>query len=326
MITTSDFPSLTDDLQSIFNEVAATSIEEMKGNLLFNVRDTDRRTHDHLILHGMDVIKRVAQGADLPVSQIVEGDTITWTQSRYGGIVSVTKDMRIFDLYDQIDTVVRSATMDAFHKIDQSFADVLLNGFSATSYVDPYGDTVSAVGPDGVALFSASHTNNINGNTFRNLIRYNGANNPILTREAIVAARADGKKYKDPTGHVRPINLDTLIVSPDREDEAERIVFSNQISGSADNDENRLKGKIKQVIVWDKLAQSSAGTDTSAYWFMADSQMVGESLQALFRERPTLDAPDQIYKSKNWDYSIDFYYSIGRGFPAYIWGSNASGS
>lgn len=325
MILTSDFASLTDDLQDIFNEVAQTSIADMVGYKVFNVKETNRRTYDHLILHGLDAIRKVAQGQDLPTTTIVEGDSITFTQARYGGIVSVTKDMRMFDLYNQIESVVRSVTDDAFQKIDQSMADLLTNGFSSSNYTDVYGQSVAATGPDGLALFSASHTNNINANTFRNIIRYNSNNNPVLSREAIVKARVDAMIYQDPTSHNRPIRLDTLLVAPEKEDEALRIVNSTGLSGTADNDINPLKGKVN-VIPWEKLQTRTGGTDTSAYWFMYDSSRVGESLMALFAERPSLDAPEQVYKSKNWDYSLDFYYTLGRGFPAYMWGSNSSGS
>lgn len=322
-ILTSDFSSLTDDLQDIFNEVAKSSIADLKGYSLFNVKDTDRRTFDHLILHGIGGAQKVAQGADLPSLNLVEGDSITWTQGRYGALVSVTKDMRLFDLYDQIESLVRSVTDASFNDIDQAMADVLLYGFSSSNYTDVYGQSVSATGPDGLALFSASHTNNLNSNTFRNLIRYNGVNNPLLSREAIVKARTDARVYKDPSGKSRPINLDTLYVAPSKEDEAMRIIESAQISGSAENDVNPLKGKIK-VVTWEKLETRSDGTDTSAYWFMCDSKKKDETLRALFRERPSLDAPEQVYKNKNWDYSIDFYYTLGRGFPAYVWGSNGA--
>ena len=96
-ILTTDFASLTDDLQSIWNEVAKSNLEEAVGFKVFSIKDTNRRTYDHLVLHGLDVIKRVAQGADLPSATVVEGDSVTWTQARYGGMVSVTKDMRMFD-------------------------------------------------------------------------------------------------------------------------------------------------------------------------------------------------------------------------------------
>lgn len=322
-ILTSDFPSLTDDLQDIFNEVAKSNIADMVGNQVFEVKDTNRRTFDHLILHGLDVIQKVAQGADLPSATVVEGDAITYTQARYGGIVSVTKDMRLFDLYDQIESIVRSGADDAFHKIDQSMADLILNGFSASNYTDVYGDSVSATGPDALALFSASHNNNINSNTFSNLIVYNSITNPVLSREAMVKTRVTASVYKDPTGHSRPVNLDTIMVAPEKEDEVMRIINSSQISGSAENDVNPLRGKVK-LLTWEKLQTRTGGTDTSAYWFMFDSKKVGESLKAKFREKPELDAPEQVYKNKNWDYSIDYYYALGRGFPAYIFGSNAT--
>lgn len=322
MITVKDFPALTDDLQGIFNEVAKTKVAEMKGNKIFNVFDTKRRTFDHLILHGVDGIKEVTPGQDLPNIQGEEGDSITWTQRYFGGIASVTKEMRKFDLHNQIESIVRSLAVDAFDKIDQSLADVLLHGFSSSSYTDVYGATTAATGPDAFALFYTAHSNNLNSDTFSNVI----TSNPALSRAAIITARAQGMTHKDPNGHKRPINLDTLVVAPSNEDLAERIVLSELIPGSANNDRNTLKGKIKRIIVWERLEENSAGTDTSAYWFMYDSSLVGESLQALFAERPSLDAPDQVYKNKNWDYSLDFFYTTGIGYPAYIFGSDASGS
>jgi hypothetical protein len=122
------------------------------------------------------------------------------------------------------------------------------------------------------------------------------------------------------------VNLDTLVVAPSNEDLAERILLSTSMSGTANNDINPLKGKIKNIIVWERLETRSDGTDTSAYWFMYDSAQVGETLNCLFAERPSLDAPDQVYSNKNWDYSCDFFFTVGLGYPAYIFGSNASGS
>ena len=321
-ILTTDFASLTDDLQDIFNEVAKTSLADLVGFNLYNVQDTDRRTYDHLILHGITGAKKVAQGADLPSLTLVEGDSVTWTQSRYGCLVPVTKDMRLFDLYGEIESLVRSTVDATFNDVDQAYADVLLYGFSANNYTDVYGESTAAVGYDGLALFSASHTNNVNSNTFSNIITY-GTVNPVLSREAIVQARVQARTFKNPAGSNRPVMLDTLLVAPSKEDEAMRIINSTQISGSAENDVNPLMGKIK-VVTWEKLETRSDATDTSAYWFMYDSKRVGETLQAKFRERPSLDAPEQVYKNKNWEYSLDFYYAVGRGYSPFLYGSNAT--
>ena len=321
MITIDDFPALTTDLQSIFNEVAKTKVAEMQGDKLFEVLDTNRLTFKHVILHGLAGIQEVTSGQDLPLVGTEEGDSIVYTQRYFGARAAITKTMRKFDLYNQIVSVIKSLPEDAFDKIDQSYADALLYGW-ANSYTDVYGKSVSALGPDGVMLFNASHTNNLNSSVFSNII----GSNDVLSRDAIVSARVKARLHQDPNGLNRPVHLDTLIVSPVLEDLAERILYSPQLPGSPNNDINPLKGKIKKLIVWDRLATRSDGTDTSAYWFLADSSKVGESLKSKFAERPSLDAPEQVYRNKNWEYTCDFYYTIGLGYPAYIWGSNGTGS
>ncbi len=197
-------------------------------------------------------------------------DTATWTQSRYGGIVSVTKDMRMFDLYDEIEVLIRNATQDAFDRVDQSLADVLLYGWS-TSYTDVFDDTVTSTSPDGLALFSTAHTNGVStsSSTFRNIIQLVGSStqNPALSRDGIVDARRQAKTYKDPEGMVRPINLDTLVVAPANEDLAERIIFSSGVQGTPNVDSNPLNGKVN-IKVWERLEADSANTDKSAYWFI----------------------------------------------------------
>ena len=324
MITVNDFPSLTDDLQSIFNEIAKRKVAENKGFSIFSVTDTERRTFDHLILHGIAGVKRVTPGQDLPRLTTEEGDSITWTQEYFGAIVPITKEMRKFDLYNQITEVAKSITEDSFDKVDQSMADKLLNGW-ATTYTDVYGDTVTSTGPDGLALFSASHTNNISSTTASNIITDGTNTNPALSREAIVHWRSVGKVHQDPNGIVRPIDYSILVVGPHLEDLADRIVNSEYLPGSANNDRNPLYKKVK-IIVWERLAQTSSGTDTSAYWFMMDERGMKETLNCLFAERPSLDAPEQVYANKNWEYSLDYFYTLGFGYPIYVSGSKGDNS
>lgn len=325
-ITTADFSSLTDDLQEVFNEAAKSEIADMVGFQVFKTQDTNRRTYDYLAIHGLDVIKSVAQGADLPVASSDQGNTATWTQSRYGGIVAITKDMRMFDLYDEISSLVKNATQDAFDKVDQSLADVLLYGWSS-SYTDVYGDTTTSTAPDSQTLIYTAHTYGVSTSslTFRNQIRLKASSteNPVLSRDAIVDAMTDAVTYKDPEGMIRPVKLDTLLVAPSKYDLAQRIIYSTGVQGTNNVDTNPLNGKLN-VKQWERLEADSAGTDKSAYWFLYDSKKVGNTLKAIFAERPTLDAPEQVYKNKNWEYSIDFYYTIGRGHPTFVRGSKGT--
>lgn len=59
---------------------------------------------------------------------------------------------------------------------------------------------------------------------------------------------------------------------------------------------------------------------------MIDSGKVRETLNCLFAERPSLDAPEQVYANKNWEYTCDYFYTIGIGYPAYVIGSDGTGS
>lgn len=295
--------------------------EMATSSMLFDIKDETRKTHEELILHGMSGVAHVAEGADFPRLNTEQGDTITWTQAQYGAIVPVTYLMRQWDLYDQIADVATSAMDDAMDKLDQSFADMLLNGFSASSYTDVWGISTTPVGPDGLSLFSSAHTNDTTAATFSNLINDGTNNNPALSRTAIVNERARALKYVDPQGITRPIRLDTLIVGPHNEDLAERLLFSTQIPGEANNDVNSLKGKIKNLKVWERLDLRSDGTDTDEYWFLADSSKVKKTFKAYFTERPNLSAPDQVFANGDWEYKLRLIYSRGFSWASYIRGS-----
>ena len=325
-ITTNDFPALTDDLESIFNVTAKTKIGDMVSNQLFDIREVARRTWDHLILHGVSGVIEVTPCQDLPTINADEGDSITYTQKYYGANFEVTKAMRKFDLFDQIFSLAKSTATDAFDKIDQALADVLLNGFATTAYTDVFDSSITPTGPNALALFSATQTFGLatQSATFRNLIRNDaGQTNPVLDRAAIIKARVDAATHQDGAGLTRPINLDTLIVAPQNHDLAMRIVNSGGVSGTPNVDLNPLQNVVK-VVQWERLQTSGQGTDTSAFWFMADSRQVKESLKGFFAEKPSLDAPEQVYRNKNWQYSVDFFFTYGFGYQAYIWGSQGT--
>lgn len=325
MFTTRDYPALTDKLNEVFNESAALAMEGMKGTMVYDFIDTDWYTYNGVILNAVEGMRAVAEGQELPTAQSQEGDNYSATQRRLGVKVAVTKDMRMFDRYDQMTGAVKTAVKTSFNKLDQSLADLLLNGFSGTSYADVFGYTQSNVAADGVVLFSASHTNNQNSDTARNLIRNSaGTANPGISRDAIVTARKDARVYKDPVGNNLPIDLDMLLVSPTNEDLAERLIFSNGVQGTPNVDKNPLNGKVRAVEVWAKLNTSGQGTDTSAYWFMADSAQVKDTLKAIFAQKPMMQAAEQVTETQNWLYPIDAYFSLVAAWPYGVWGSTGA--
>ena len=317
-LTRAGFAALSDDLQSIFNETASNKVAEWTGKQIFEVVDENRYTHDHRIIHGLAGIAEVSEDQEFPTVASNQGDGITFTQRNFAAAVKVTKRIMKFDLYDEVKANVKSITDDAFDKIDQSMADVLLFGWS-TSYTDVYGGTVTSTGPDGESLINSAHSNNVTSTTYDNrILDENATADSVLDRAAIVAERARAMKFVDPNGITRPIMLDTIITGPTLEDLVERTLFSTQMSGSMNNDINSLKGKIRNVITWPRLDTRSDATDTSAYWFLADMKKVKETLKAKFAERPNLAAPEVVYLTKTNNFTIEYYYSWGFAYAPYI--------
>lgn len=324
-LTTTDYATLTQKLNEWYNEAANEEVASWMGKDIFDVSETDWQTYNYLILNGLAKFDRVAEGGQLPIASSVEGDSVTATQKRFGGRVGVTKDMRMFERYDQMQELVQSAVGFAFDRVDQSQADLLLNGFASTSYTDLYGYSQSNTTPDGVVFFSASHSNNQNATTSRNLIRNSSATaNPGLDRNPIVYARAEAKKHLDPNSSNRPITLDMLIVSATNEDLAERTVYSSGVQGTPNIDLNPLKGKISNIMVWSRLDTRSDATDTSAYWFLASKKNVQKTLKSPFAQKPMMGEATQVHDSLNWEYPIDAYYVLFLGQPFNVWGSTGA--
>src|SRR3990167_2710045 len=297
MIVTADFNTLTLKLNEWFNEAASLAVENWIGQQLFDVSETNWQIYNTLILNGAAKFERVAEGGQLPAGTIAEGDGANYTQKRYGGRIGISKDMRMFDRYDQIEEVAKDMTQYAFDRVDQSQADLILNGFTGTSYTDIYGNSQSNVTADAVVLFSASHTNNQNANTARNLIRNAaGTANPGLDRASIVKARADGRTNRDPNSANRPVILDRLIVSATNEDLAERTVYSSGVAGTPNVDLNPLKGKVSNILTLSRCdPRANDSTDTSAYWFLADSTRSKKTLKSPFAQRPMMYPPELIW-------------------------------
>lgn len=325
-ITTTDYATLTQKLNEWYNESAKERVASWTGQELFDVSETDWQTYNYLITNGIAKFDRVAEGQQLPVASSVEGDSVSATQRRFGGRISITKDMRMFNRYSDMKWAVKSNVDFAFDRIDQSQADLLLNGFTGSSYTDLYGYSQSNVAPDAVVFFSASHTNNQNSSTARNLIRNSvGTANPALSRDAIVTARKDGKTHKDPNNINRPINLDMLIVSAANEDLAERVVYSSGVQGTPNVDLNPLKSKVSNIKVWSRLdTRASDASDTSAYWFMADPRNVKDTLKSPFAQKPMMGEAYEVNDSLNWQYPIDAYYVLFIGQPYNVFGSTGA--
>ncbi|MDO4714258.1 MAG: hypothetical protein Q4B28_06550 [bacterium] len=326
MLDTTKYKDLTDHIKKIdeiYNDAMVDSIEDKVGFDLFDQKKNSNR-HDNIKLnHGVAGVAAITEGQNFPVATGKEGHLLTLAKQQYGADVIVTKLARLYNEYDQVEENVRTIVDDGMNKIDQSLADILSNGFSTSAYNDVYGQSVTPVGANGKALFSEAHTNGATSRTFSNLIVKGTTKNPELSIDAIEAARRMGYLYKDPNGINRPIEFDTILVSPEFEKEALIMVNSALLPGTGNNDVNPYKGRFK-VKVWSKLAMTSAGVDTSKQWYMFNSKLVKNTLKLFWAQHPKLTKPKEFNPDANWHYMFDFIYSRGFGWAPYIVGSKGT--
>ncbi len=326
MLTTAKYPDLTahqKKIDQIFNDAAATSIEGKVGFDIFDQKMNSNR-HDNIKLnHGIAGVAKITEGQNFPEASGKEGHLLTLQKSQYGADIIVTKQNRLYDEYNEVEENVKTIVDDGINKIDQSLADILSNGFSTTAYNDVYGESITPVGGNGKSLFSAAHTNGATAATFSNLITKGATKNPELSYEALVSGRKQGFMYKDPNGINRPIEFDTILVSPDLEDLALRLANSDLLPGGSNNDVNPFKGRFK-VKVWSKLAMTAAGVDTSKQWYMYSSNLVKNTFKLFWAQHPKLSKPQEFNPDANWHYLFDYLYSRGFGWAPYIIGSKGT--
>ena len=324
-ILRADFPTLTEKLNQWYNEASRDAIADWMGRAYFDVGETDWEVFNTLNLYGLGRPSRLSEGQQFPGLNTEEGDSISLTQIQYGDRFGVTKRMRKFERYDQIQPLARSMADGFFDAIDQSQADLLTNGFSGSSFTDVYGYTQSNLAADGVVAFSASHTNNHNANVFSNLIaNAAGTANPALDRDPIVATVAAGRKYRDPNKLNRPIKLDRLLVSATKHDLAQRIVFSQGVQGTPNVDSNPLRSDVNSLVLWSRLDEDAEGNDRSEGWYMASSKNAKTSLQSPFAQRPSMFPPEEIHDSKTWEWTGDMFYVMGWDHPKFVHGSTGA--
>jgi len=141
----------------------------------------------------------------------------------------------------------------AFRKAEADAASVFNNAFSG-----------SYLGYDSIALCGSHPYSPTNASTQAN------AGTTALSRDALITTRTAMREYKDDRGNPIYVVPDMLLIPIELEDTAYRIVQSAQVSGTADNDANFLRGRF-QVVSWELLSDANN-------WFLIDSRMMKQFL------------------------------------------------
>jgi hypothetical protein len=160
---------------------------------------------------------------------------------------------------------------------------------------------------DGAALFSTAHLGKKAGvanqsNVFTNAF---GSDITMINRLAVI-----GRNFKNESGITNGYTFGTIVIPgnvPALEETVKRIINSDKVVGSANNDINTQKGKWDMVI--NHRWEAAAGT--APYILMSDE--ANEALQgSVFYNRVDLDVQNEVdLKTRNLEWNGYTRYSAG---------------
>jgi hypothetical protein len=281
-------PGLRQIFYLTFSDLAAPS----RLPMLFNVMGSEKASEYFLGVGGMSDWNEY-KGA-IEYDDPEQGYKTTLTHVEYVKGFKVERKLVDDDLYNIINARPRQLAMSANRTREKHAASVFNNAFS-TSYT----------GGDSQPLCeSAGHPYSpSNAST-----QTNEGSSP-LSYDAVVESRRIMREFKDDRGELVAINPDTILVPPELEETASKIVNTMQsgqpqIPDQADYADS-LVGRIGiQFIVWDYLTDANN-------WFMIDSQLAKIHLLWLNR------TPLEFAMDPTSDFTLEARY---RGYMRYSYG------
>jgi hypothetical protein len=289
-------PALYDNVDKMVYDGIGQGLKELKPiwREYFNVKTSDRAFERVVTMVGMGDAPEKPEGQAFTTDMIRQGYTKDFTHTEFGFGFEVTQTALEDDQYDQLQRAPKWLAFSCRVVEEKRAANVLNNGFT------------TEMTPDGVALFSASHVLG-GGGTARNILGTNADLSETSLTQALIDIQTQTKLESGQL--VTPMQSFDLVVPPDLEFLAARLVKSISRPQSADNDINALKA-LRQ---WNVIVNPYL-TDTDA-WFLlaANSKMHG--LTSYTRVPITLLEPMTDSRTRNRIYAVRFRRSYG----AWMW-------
>lgn len=221
-------------------------------------------------------------GGQVSYETVDPGYKATWTHDKWTKGLRIERELLDDALYAEVKNRTKTLADSVYYtRQDQA--------------VKPFNDCLSTIGPDGVALASASHPlGPKNATTWSNY-----ATSTTLNAANVEAIRNAMKAWQDDKGNMILINPDTLVVPRALRKAALVIAGTEKEPSTTDNDINIWKGEVN-VIEWDFLTNNNM-------WFMLDMNRMKRFLYWFERRKPTL-AQDK----EDFDTEVAKYKVVGR--------------
>jgi len=211
--------------------------------LFYNVSPSSSLTIQNIGIDGPSAYQPRTDNEDIPLSDIAQRNSKTYTQTEHSNGFSVSHKARLFAEPAILGRFFSQLGAAAGQLMDEQMYDVLTGGFSDT-------------GPDGVALFHAAHPIDKTGGTVSN------TGTSALDFAALAAGRAALRRLQTSAGMKMRVEPKFLVCGPELADTAQQLVSSQYTSASLQT--NTFMGALTVVV--------SSQIDDTDDWFLIGDQ------------------------------------------------------
>jgi hypothetical protein len=269
---------------------------------IFDTENSDRAFEEEVMLAGFAQAPVKGEGASVSYDTAQETFTSRYTHETVALAFSLTEEAIEDNLYDSLSSRYTRALARSMANTKQvKAANVLNNGFNS-----------SFPGGDGKELFATNHPTLTGGDQ---------ANEPTtaadLNETSLENALIDISQFKDERGIKINVQARKLIVPPQLQFVAERILQSPGRVSTSDNDINAMKnmGMFPEGYVVNHYL-----TDTDAFFIKTDAPNGFK----YFERTPIRTAMEGDFDTGNMRYKARERYSFGFSDPRAVYGSQGS--
>lgn len=290
---------------------------------IYKVEDSDKWAEKSSGLTAFGDFQPTKEGENAPLDDIQEGFPKLIEHTAFTKKCIITAEMlednKVIEMKNRAGLFVHS-----YKRTRAKFGTAaLIGGITGSFTFGDRGERFDATTGDGLSLFNTAHPGKKSGvgtqsNKFSNEL---GSNATILYTLANI-----GYNFKNDSGEKCGYTFDTIYIPSNRpamEDFLRRLIHSDQIVGSSNNDVNTQKGRWKLVPLtfWD------AETDVNPY-IIGSSEFQKQFAASIFYDRIPLTVTDAKNKDNfNLEFSGRFRMSCGfRDWRHYIIGGIAGGT
>lgn len=314
---------LNDDFWKVEAQVLAQVIDDAdseKGEYdklvsdIYNEKTSKKYAEKTAGLTSLGNMTPTNEGDKFAIDSIEEAEPKLIVHSTFTNGFACTQEMKEDGEIDVMKAAARNLTLSYKRTRAQIASDALT--CAASSFIFG-GKTFDATTGDKVALFSTNHAGS-QSNVFTNAF---GTDSKMLN---ILANK--GRNFRNASGQVQGYTFDTIIIpsnTPELEDTIKRIIRSDQVVGSNNNDVNTQRG------LWNLIVNPCWQVpDGKAPYILMSKTANKALLAAMFYDRVPLTIRNDIDKDTwNLEWTARARFTPGfRDFRAFILGGADAGS